>query len=538
MSDYLEKVNGGASVTLIKRALFKARGKKGGPGGETTLGKFMCFKPDGTIEKIGDSHKATFFEFESVPVNCLDDLYSVLTRAVKRDGVRAMVQAAPKPEFYGVGPVVRRVLGEGAPFAEIARPYMFLDIDYDTPIEGVDMSDAATVGEFVRSRLPPRFQKARCISYLSAGHGRNGCVRCRLIFWLDRPLTQSQQKALASTCEVIVDKSIYTAVSLIYLHFNMPSFSCPDPFKGKRWRCLPGEDHVVTPPNDELKNRTAEKTRPKREAQAKKVSEKTGRRIVYGSFEEILLTIGDPRDDDDVKLGFFEPITDAIKAFAREAYARNETPDADDCEETVAAAISAAYAAPSRENGGRAKASYLADLRRHVDGIFAGYEELRTQALARKLARAVPLDEATRIIHAKANEITAEVVRAKLKLPKRDVTVVFGAVDIDDDTTAIVEADTLAEQEEVASPIEAKPAQRARLGGAHLIKVTVGAGKTHAFIQAAADAAILGARVAWVAPTHKLARETRARFAEKGIDAQIWYGVEQPSITVAYFNGF
>lgn len=149
--------------------------------------------------------------------------------------------------------------GEIATIADAPRWWLAMDID-DLPLPDL-VRDLRGKCLLVRSWLPPEFQNARCIGWATSSHGIDPGSRLRFFFMLDRPLTCAEKriwlKPLAKIGDIkFVDPGIYTANQLIYT--ASPIFTNPemdDPFHGgePRWVIIDGDDVIVTPSADQLK---------------------------------------------------------------------------------------------------------------------------------------------------------------------------------------------------------------------------------------------------------------------------------------------
>ncbi len=499
MSNYATLLNNGASLTFVVASYFKkTKNLEDGAGDRARQGKTVRFS-DGAAEKVKDSDKATFFEFQIAPVNDLDDLFLTLKNGARQG--HALIQGAPLEAHYNIGPIVRRWETEPATITGVARPYMIVDADYNEAVEGLDLSDVVAVAEHVRGLLPPIFNGVRCVAYLTAGHGARGCLRCRLIFWLDRPLALAEQKALLRSAEVIFDESIYGLGSLIYTNFLVAKDSEPDIFK-RRWAIIDGSPHVTTPNAKWFAANTDEAHIVARKARAATVAKERDVQGGYpiGSFEELLLCFGDNDDDNPGggRSGFFRPITSAIFAFIDESHRHGVEVDDKELKERLCEAIDAAPIKKGRHPNEKQK--YQKSLDGHISQLVAIEQAKIAKMKIATLAPAVSLTEASEMIRRAASRILVD----ELQPPPA-----FEAA-IDDDGSVVVD-----------------PINWGGSGKTHLMRVTVGTGKTHELIGMIAEAVVFGLRVALVVPMHKLAREAQARLKDVGVDAKIWLGVGQ-----------
>jgi hypothetical protein len=169
-------------------------------------------------EQTRNFDKGYLFNFSTRPVACLDDLARVL------DGLKQHSCVIYGRLIEGTSMPCRRLLntdaktGDAATIEDAAHSWVLLDID-KLAIEG-DVFDPVTeperAAEFIRAKLPPEFEGARCLWRLtsSAGVGKRDTISMRLGFWLDRALTGAQAKAwLTGT---MADCTIYTPNQVIY----------------------------------------------------------------------------------------------------------------------------------------------------------------------------------------------------------------------------------------------------------------------------------------------------------------------------------
>ena len=135
----------------------------------------------------------------------------------------------------------------------VPRYAYLLDLDATEAPGGLDLLNLVASGNIARNTLPPPFRGALCIAIATSGYLIKPCVRFRLVFWLDRPLTPEELKRWLQREKAPVDFKPMHAAGVNYT--AAPDFELPEnnPLPGGRLVVLPGEPYVVTPDAEALK---------------------------------------------------------------------------------------------------------------------------------------------------------------------------------------------------------------------------------------------------------------------------------------------
>jgi hypothetical protein len=151
-----------------------------------------------------------------------------------------VIRATLRPEFRTASKVLRRLHDRGgaapAPFEERPRAWVMIDLEPATC--AVDPTDPVAAGRYLRRRLPPAFQNARCAVQLSSGAGIKPGLRAHLWFLLDRPLLRTELDRLLGGVDGL-DPSTFRPVQIHYT--ANPLFDgVDDPCDRGRLAVLPG----------------------------------------------------------------------------------------------------------------------------------------------------------------------------------------------------------------------------------------------------------------------------------------------------------
>ena len=140
-------------------------------------------------------------------------------------------------------------VGVEAPFTAKARRWLALDLDSLPAPEGIDAADVHASARFALLTLPRELARASCVVQLTSGAGLKPGIRCRLWYWLDRPVSDREAKQWLRGCPV--DLSLYDPV---HPHYTAaPLFvGVTDPIP-ERSRLITGDiDMVTAPPRVDL----------------------------------------------------------------------------------------------------------------------------------------------------------------------------------------------------------------------------------------------------------------------------------------------
>jgi hypothetical protein len=133
-------------------------------------------------------------------------------------------------------------------FGPCARRWLALDVDGvpEPPCTSFAAEPEAGVGH-VLGLLPEEFADASCWWQATGTAGINPGIRCRLWFWLDRPVTDGEARGWLRGSPV--DRSLYTPVALHYLAAPILDAGTPDPV-ARRYGVRRGLEDTVRVPDE------------------------------------------------------------------------------------------------------------------------------------------------------------------------------------------------------------------------------------------------------------------------------------------------
>jgi hypothetical protein len=139
------------------------------------------------------------FAVRTMPIGDVSDLASALR--VLADARRSFVIRGALREGLEAKRVRRLCnsrteagVGVEAPFTAKARRWLALDLDSVPAPEGIDATDVHASACFATLTLPREFARASCVVQLTSGAGLKPGIRCRLWYWLDRPVSDREAK--------------------------------------------------------------------------------------------------------------------------------------------------------------------------------------------------------------------------------------------------------------------------------------------------------------------------------------------------------
>lgn len=161
------------------------------------------------------------FEVHELDVASLEELAARLD-AVSLDHRAFVIRGEPLPGIDRTR--ARRLLYDKveddvtvtpATFRDVPRRWLMLDFDgLDAPAL-FNPLDGEVVGHWLRAKLPPAFAGCSFWWQMTGSAGFKPGVRCRLAFWLDRPVSEAEATRWLSSAPV--DRSIFRAVQPIYI---------------------------------------------------------------------------------------------------------------------------------------------------------------------------------------------------------------------------------------------------------------------------------------------------------------------------------
>lgn len=448
------------------------------------------------------------FRGREVAVDGIESLAAVLTET-QRDPrsfiVRgAIAEGVDRQRMYRRS--LPRVEGgkQVAPtLVEVPHHWVLLDIDDLPAAAGCDPLDIATALAEVERLLPPCFAGATVWHTFTASAGFKKGINLRLAYWLDRRLGERELKRwLAGKFRVgdrfqkeyPVDSSLFQTAQQ---HFIAPPIfedGVIDPFAGRMRSGLivRQKGFVEVPPIPDAPTRVS------RAASGARVATDAA------TFETALDAIGDDRE------GFYEPAKRAVAIFW-------STNAANADEETMLARLAGHMR--SAQRGSRS----THDVEERIASLRGFSAWVRDQEKARRETARTDFDNAIcpwpeeGIVLAEAETRLREVISEA-----------FAALDEDRlKRVAFAERDRAraCDFASLDDDMDASPLEFPQIG----VKVTPGAGKTHAAIEAAIEAASRGFRTVIAVPTHDKAEEIAAladRLAGRKI-AGVWQGVKR-----------
>lgn len=470
-----------------------------------------------------------FYKGEELEVFDIRTFAAVLEKA-SADPHKCVVRGAIAP---GVdrGRMLRRKYakdGEPATLVERPRAWLLMDVDKLALPAGFDpFADPVETVRWVRSKMPVCFHAATCWYQFTGSAGIKPGLHIRLGFWLDRPLGEAELKRwLAQKVaepgksaktwfrEHPVDPAVFTTAQPIYVATPIIEAGAQDPLAGRcaRSGVVDGASEVVTVPSIEA--RPVERT--------KAASPLTGG--AGATFAECLAAIG----DHDGGTGCYEALkyciavwwrrygsgarADKLKRLLIDRVAAAEWDDAvhpvayreeklEGLDSLIDFIRGQQRASEQAEEDRRARASCpwpdpgvpLADAKIPLSASIARFfHEGIPEGLAKREAYEAALDE-----HRSATERSAEFE--------------FGQSDVDD----------------FFSPTdEPVPPAYVQWG----VKITPGAGKTHAAIEQLVDHVTATDRtVVFAVPTHSKAEEVEGDINRLVGDAiaATWRGIDR-----------
>ena len=189
------------------------------------------------------------FAVQTLPIGDVSDLASALR--VLADARRSFVIRGALREGLEAKRVRRlcnsRIeagVGVEAPFKAKARRWLALDLDSLPAPEGIDAADVHASARFAMLTLPRELARASCVVQLTSGAGLKPGIRCRIWYWLDRPVSDREAKQWLRGCPV--DLSLYDPV---HPHYTAaPLFvGVTDPVP-ERSRLITGDIDMVAAP--------------------------------------------------------------------------------------------------------------------------------------------------------------------------------------------------------------------------------------------------------------------------------------------------
>jgi hypothetical protein len=135
---------------------------------------------------------ASLFWIDARRLECVEDIPELLIDLAGKPNTCVIRAALKEP----IGPHVEIRCwihdrdGVPARFAEVPRAWVMVDLEPTAC--PVDPTDPVLVGGWLRRRLPPAFQVARCVVQLSSSAGIKPGARAHLWFKLDRPLGKAE----------------------------------------------------------------------------------------------------------------------------------------------------------------------------------------------------------------------------------------------------------------------------------------------------------------------------------------------------------
>jgi len=185
------------------------------------LTKEFTAAPDGVISKQAYG-AGKYFTYEEKPVSGLADI-QVLLAELQQHPLKCIIRGKPK---QGAGAVVPRKLhGDDAAFEAQPRYWVMLDFDkvecpaYLNPLVAPDAA-----AEWVKQSLPHPFNTASCIYKFSSsqsvpkkiGGDVADTVSVHFVFWLNRPVAETELKAFFKMHPCGVDPALFSAVQVHY----------------------------------------------------------------------------------------------------------------------------------------------------------------------------------------------------------------------------------------------------------------------------------------------------------------------------------
>jgi hypothetical protein len=187
------------------------------------------------------------FSVEEIPVSSFDEMAGTLDR-ISRDPRRFVIRGRPLPGIDRSWHSRRSAEKWGATraYESCARRWLGIDVDSVAEPAGLDFAQEPEEGvEHVIGLLPDPFSDVSCLWQCTSSAGIKPGIRCRLWFWLSRPVSDAQCKGWLPGAPV-VDSSIYQPVGV---HYTAPRIirSGPDPV-ARRQGIRRGLDDTVEVP--------------------------------------------------------------------------------------------------------------------------------------------------------------------------------------------------------------------------------------------------------------------------------------------------
>jgi hypothetical protein len=191
---------------------------------------------------------AKHFDVYPTPVSGIDDIQRLLHRLIVAP--RCCAIRGELIDAQGRHGVRRLLYDDGddrATFRDIPRRWLALDVEHVLRPPDIAVTDLAACAALAIGRLPPAFQRARCIAQASAGHGIKPDIRLRLWFWLSRPTSGGELgRWLADVLMVMVDPASFRAVQPIFTAAPVFFDGIADPLL-QRLHMLAGDAAVEVP---------------------------------------------------------------------------------------------------------------------------------------------------------------------------------------------------------------------------------------------------------------------------------------------------
>lgn len=470
-----------------------------------------------------------FYRGEELEVCDIRTLAAVLEKA-SADPHKCVVRGAIAPGVDRERMLRRKYPKDGEPETLVERPRVWLLVDVDKlalPVGFDPFADPVETVRWVRSKMPACFHAATCWYQFTGSAGIKPGLHIRLGFWLDRPLGEAELKRwLAQKVaepgksaktwfrEYPVDPAVFATAQPIYVATPIIEAGAQDPLDGRcaRSGVVDGAAEIVIVPSIEA--------RPVERAKAAKAS--TGG--AGATFAECLAAIG----DHDGGNGCYEALKYCIAVWwrrygsgARADKLKRLLIDRVAAAEWDSAVHPVAYREQKLEGldslidfvRGQQRASEQAEEERRArascpwpdPGIPLAQAELPLRAsIARFFDEAIP--EAL----AKRNAYEAA-IDAHRRATEHSAVLDFGQSDVDDFFLPIDEPE---------------PPAYAQWG----VKITPGAGKTHAAIEQLVDHVTATDRtVVFAVPTHSKAEEVEGDInrVAGGAIAATWRGIDR-----------
>lgn len=196
---------------------------------------------------IRDYNCGQRFSVEEIPVDSFAEMAATLDR-ISRDPRRFVIRGRPLPGIDRNWHFRRSAEKWGATraYEPCARRWLGIDVDGVAEPAGLDFAHEPGEGiEHVIGLLPDPFADASCWWQATSSAGIKAGIRCRLWFWLSRPIDDAECKGWLPGAPV-VDTSLYQPVGV---HYTAPPIirSGPDPM-ARRQGTRQGLDDMVDVP--------------------------------------------------------------------------------------------------------------------------------------------------------------------------------------------------------------------------------------------------------------------------------------------------